>query len=104
MDEPIHKPSIEEASKLEFKTLSKHLKYAYLGLSKILSIIIASNLDQIQEEEFLVILKENKEATGWTMVDIKRINPSIIQHQIYLREKVKLIRDPKGDLTQLWRR
>ena len=46
MDESIHKPSIEEVLKLELKTLSKHLKYAYLGSSEILSVIITLDLDQ----------------------------------------------------------
>ena len=53
MDEPIHKPSIEEAPKLELKILLEHLKYVYLGPSETLSVIIISDLDQTQEEKFL---------------------------------------------------
>ena len=59
MDELISKPSIEEASKLWLKILLKHLKYAYLSPSKNLLVIIASDLDQTQEEELLAILKKN---------------------------------------------
>ena len=101
MDEPIHKPSIEEAPKLKLKTLPEHLKYAYLGPSETLSVIIASDLDQTQEKKILAVLRENKEAIGWTIADIKGISPSIIQHRIHLGEEAKPIETPKGDLTQL---
>ena len=61
---PSPKPSIEEASKLELKSLPEHLKYAYLDLEKTLPIIVTSNLNPKQEEELLAILRENWEAIG----------------------------------------
>jgi len=30
------------------------------------------------------VLRENREAIGWTMADIKEISPSIVQHRIHL--------------------
>ena len=57
MDESIHKPSIKEAPELKLKTLIKHLKYAYPDPSEILPVIIASNLDQTQEEKLLAIFR-----------------------------------------------
>ena len=64
MDEPIHEPSIEEVPKLKLKTLPQHLKYAYLGPSEILPVIIVSDLDQTKKEKLLAVLKENREAIG----------------------------------------
>ena len=98
MDEPIHKPLIEEAPKLELKILLEHLKYAYLSPSETLLVIITSDLDQIQEEKLLAILRENQKAIGWIMTDIKGISPSIVQHRIYL-EEAKPIRDPQRRLN-----
>lgn len=91
--EPLPKPSLEEALKLDLKPLLEHLKYAYLGLSKTLLVIIISNQDPTQEKESLAILRENRGAIGWTMMDIKEISPSIIQYRIHLREEAKLTRD-----------
>lgn len=88
--------STEEARILVLKTLLEHLKYAYLGPSETLPIIIASNLNQTQEKELLAILRENQEAIGWTMADIKGIRLSIVQHQIHLGKEAKPTRDPKG--------
>ena len=63
--------------------------------------IIASHLTEQQEEDLLVVLRENREAIGWTMADIKGISPSIVQHRIYLTEDAKLKRDPQRRLNPL---
>ncbi|GAV67099.1 hypothetical protein CFOL_v3_10608 [Cephalotus follicularis] len=61
------KPSIEEPPKLELKELPSTLKYSFLGENQTLPIIISSDLTPSQEEEVIDLLKENKEAIGWTM-------------------------------------
>ena len=48
--------------------------------------IIASHLTKQQEEDLLTVLRENQEAIGWTMADIKRIS---MQHRIHLTEDTK---------------
>lgn len=45
------------------------------------------------------MLKEHKEAIGWTMVDIKGISPTIVQHRIHLIEDAKPKRDPQRRLN-----
>ena len=92
--EPLSRPLVEETPKIELKPLPRHLKYVYLGLSKILSIIISAHLDPTQEEELLIVLRENQKALGGIMTDIKGISPSIVQHQIHLGEDAKPTRDP----------
>ena len=42
--------------------------------------IIASNLVDAQEEKLLEGLREYKEVIGWTIEDIKRINPSMVMY------------------------
>ena len=64
MVKPSPKLSIEEASKLELKPLSEHLKYIYLGPTKTLPVIVAFDLNLKQEEELLAILRENHEVIG----------------------------------------
>ena len=45
------------------------------------------------------ILKEHKEAIGWTIADIKGINPVDCMHRIYLEENVKPIREMQRRLN-----
>ena len=44
-------PSAVEPPKLELKTLPNTLKYAFLGSSKTLPVIIASDLDDLREHQ-----------------------------------------------------
>ncbi|XP_028799535.1 uncharacterized protein LOC114754862 [Neltuma alba] len=45
------KPSVDEPPVLELKTLPSHLKYAYLGNSTTLPVIVSSQLSTLQEEK-----------------------------------------------------
>ncbi|XP_075087738.1 uncharacterized protein LOC142169733 [Nicotiana tabacum] len=80
------KPSIEEAPKLELKPLPSYLRYAYLGSSETLQVIISSSLIDVQEEKLLRVFREHKKAIGWTIADIKGINPSFCMHKIFLED------------------
>ncbi|XP_070010083.1 uncharacterized protein [Nicotiana sylvestris] len=82
----VHGPSIEEAPKLELKTLPAHLRYTYLGNSETLPVIISSSLTSTQEEKLLRVLCEYKKAIGWTIADIKGISPSFCMHKIFLED------------------
>jgi len=53
-------PSIIEHPKLELKPLLDTLKYAFLGESETLSVIISSHLDKDQEEKLTDVLGEHK--------------------------------------------
>ena len=86
-------PPIGSSSFLELKILPKHPKYAYQGEQETLPVIVASNLTNRQEEDLMTILRKHKEAIGWTMIDIKGLTPTIVQHQIQLNEEAKPKRD-----------
>ena len=45
------------------------------------------------------VLRENKEAIGWTIEDIKGINPSLVMHKIHLEENSKPSREPQRRLN-----
>ena len=61
--------------------------------------IVASDLGDAQEKKLLDVLRENKEAIGWTIEDIKGISPSLIMHKIHLEENAKPSRKPQRRLT-----
>ncbi|XP_024024961.1 uncharacterized protein LOC112092618 [Morus notabilis] len=81
-----YKPSVEEPPVLELRPLPVHLRYAYLGDSDTLPVIIASGLNGMQEMQLLEVLKKFKHAIGWTIADIKGISPSIWMHKILLQD------------------
>ena len=82
-------PSIEKPPIVEEKQLPNHLRYAYLEKESTLPIIISSSLSNMEEEKLLKILKEHKEAIGWSLANIKVIRPSMCMHRILLEEDSK---------------
>ena len=93
------RPSVEEPPKLELKPLPENLEYAYLGENESLPVIISSDLTTGQKEALLDVLRENREAIGWTMADIKGISPTIVQHRIHLIDDAKPTRDAQRRLN-----
>ncbi|XP_075091810.1 uncharacterized protein LOC142171973 [Nicotiana tabacum] len=96
---PPAKPSIEEPPKLDLKPLPAHLRYAFLGPNSTLPVIISFGLLVVQVEKLLQILQECKIAIGWTMVDIKGINPSFCMYKIHLEEGHKPFREHQRRLN-----
>ena len=64
-------PSSELSPSLELKVLPEHLKYVYLGEQETFPVVIASHLNEGQEEDLKAILRKHREVIGWTMIDIK---------------------------------
>jgi hypothetical protein len=62
--------------KIELKTLPSHLKYAFLEEEDSKPVIISSSLSTHEENNLIQVLKDNKEAIGWALSDLKCINPS----------------------------
>nr|XP_027118586.1 uncharacterized protein LOC113735799 [Coffea arabica] len=94
-------PSVVQAPVLEMKPLPKHLKYTYLDDNETLPVIISAALLDTQKEKLIQILREYKEAIGWTIADIKGISPSICMHRIRLEENAKPVRQAQRRLNSL---
>ena len=72
---------------LELKTLPSTLKYAFLDEDKAKLVIISSKMDMKQEEQLLEKLRRNEDAIGWTLMDIKGLDPSLCTHRIFLEDE-----------------
>ncbi|XP_074297120.1 uncharacterized protein LOC141627798 [Silene latifolia] len=96
-DKPV--PSIVKAPIVEIKPLPSHLKYAFLGYEETLPVIISSKLSREQEEALIQVLKQHKEAIGWTMAGIKGISPTLCMHRILLEDEAKPVRQPQRRLN-----
>ena len=79
-------PSVERPLQLEQKSLPSHLRYAYLGESSTLPIIISASLTAVEEEKLLRVLRDPKNAIGWSLYELKRIHPSMCMHHILLED------------------
>ena len=90
-----------EPPKLELKPLPDTLKYAFLGSSETLPVIIASNLDDLKEPQLISVLQEHKEAIGWSIADIKGISPSVVMYRIHLEENTKTSSEPQRCLNPI---
>ena len=73
-------PSIEQLPKMEQKPLRSHLRYAYLGNASTLPVIISASLTAIEEDKLLRVVRDHKDALGWSLADLKRIHPSMCMH------------------------
>ena len=81
--------SCEQVPRLELKPLSKHLKYAFFGERKTLSVIVNAALNEEQLGNLLRVLMKHLKAIGWTISHIKGISPTICVHRILLEENSK---------------
>ena len=75
------------------------LKYAYLEEQEQCPVVISSLLSTSQEGSLLHILRENKQALGWKITNLKGISPEVCTHHIYLEEEVKSVRQPQRRLN-----
>jgi hypothetical protein len=91
--------AVPDSLKKELKPLQDNLKYKFLGPADSLPVIIASDLIDAQEKELLDVLREHKEAIGWTIDDIKGISPSLVMHKIHLEKNSKPSRKPQRRLN-----
>ncbi|XP_058185723.1 uncharacterized protein LOC131302946 [Rhododendron vialii] len=92
-------PSIEAPPKLELKPLPASLKYVFLGHDDTLPVIIASNLSSEQDGQLLKVLKKHKGAIGWSVADLKGIDPSVCMHRIHCEENAKPSREMQRRLN-----
>ena len=94
---PMDEPS------LDLKALLSTLKYAFLDEEKVKPVIILSTLDIKQEEKLLEVLRKNEEAIGWTLTDLKGLDPSLCTHHIFLEDELRPFREAQRRLNpRVW--
>ena len=81
--------SVPSSSSLGLKALLNKLKYTFLDPNESFPLIIANDLNLGQENQVLDFLRENKKALGRTLGSIRGINPTIVQHRIYLEDNAR---------------
>ena len=92
-------PSLISPPKLDLKPLPENLKYVYLGDDETLPVIISGVLKLDEEEKLVRVLKEHREAFGWTLADLKGLSPTLCTHTITLESGTRPRRDPQRILN-----
>ena len=88
-----------EPQKSDIKPLLVELKYAYVEEQEQYPVVISSLLSISHEDSLLDILRENKQAIGWEITDLKGISLAVCTHHIYLEEEAKSVRQPQRRLN-----
>lgn len=79
----------KKVPQVELKLLPPLLKYEFLGSNSTYPMIINANLSKIEIKKLLQELRLYQKAIGYTIDDIKCINPSICMHRILLEKNNK---------------
>jgi len=82
-------PLPKEAPKVELKPLPSNLRYEFLGPNSTYPVIVNACLNEVETEKLHYVLKKYPKAIGYTIDDIKGINPSLCMHRILLEEDYK---------------
>ncbi|CAJ2663002.1 unnamed protein product [Trifolium pratense] len=83
----------------ELKELPSHLKYVFLGEDSSQPAIISSELSSLEAEKLVRVLRDNKEAMGWSIEDLKGISPGFCMHKIKLEDEYKPVVQPQRRLN-----
>jgi len=79
----------KEAPKVQLKPLPPNLRYEFIGPNSTYPVIVNASLNEGETEKLLNILKKYPKVIGYTIEDIKGINPSLCMHRILLKEDYK---------------
>ena len=64
---------------------------------------ISSTLEIKQEEKLLEVLRKNEVAIGWTLTDLKGLDPSLCTHRIFLENELRPVREAQRRLNpRVW--
>jgi hypothetical protein len=83
----------------ELKPLPTHLKYEFLNCNKIFPVIMNASLAQDQTLELVEVLMEYRDVIGYSIADIKGIDPELCNHRIYLEDGTKPSREHQRRLN-----
>nr|GFC54170.1 hypothetical protein [Tanacetum cinerariifolium] len=84
--EPNTQPKEDKPPKVELKEFPPHIEYAFLGNNGEWPVIIAKDLSPNEKTDLINVLKTQKKAIAWKLMDIKGIDPEFCSHKILLED------------------
>ena len=87
----------------ELKPLPSTIKYAFLDSHQTKPVIISSQLNEEQEKRLLDVLRQNEQAIGWTLADLRGLEASLCTHRIFLEDESRPVREAQRRLNpKVW--
>ncbi|CAM8972423.1 unnamed protein product [Rhodiola kirilowii] len=76
----------KESCSVELKALPTSLRYEFLGPNSTLPIIVNASLNDDETLRLLDVIREHKDAIGYSIDDLKGISPNLCMHKINLED------------------
>ena len=65
--------------------------------------IIFSELNEEQEKRLLNVLRRNEQAIGWTLTDLRGLDPFLCTHCLFLEDESRPVREAQRRLNpKVW--
>jgi hypothetical protein len=93
------KPEEPQVLEVDLKTLPKGLKYKFLGPDMTYPVIVSDELSPEENKKLLNLLKKHKKVIGYSINDLKGLNPTFCTHRIPMEDQCKPIVDHQRRLT-----
>jgi hypothetical protein len=93
------KPEEPQVLEVDVKTLPKGLKYKFLGPDMTYPVIVSDELSPEENKKLLNLLKKHKKVIGYSINDLKGLNPTFCTHRIPMEDQCKPIVDHQRRLT-----
>jgi hypothetical protein len=97
----------KESCSVELKPLPTSLRYEFLGPNSTFPIIVNASLDDCQTLKLLDVVREHKDAIGYSIDDLKGISPNLCMHEINLesdsmpsRERARRLNPIVGEVVK----
>jgi len=89
----------EEPPPIELKQLLDNMRYEFLDNENKCPVIISKNLSENERNKLILVLVKHREAFGYTLSDIKGIDPSIVTHKITMLDDLEPVVDTQRRLN-----
>ncbi|CAM8963464.1 unnamed protein product [Rhodiola kirilowii] len=97
----------KESCSVELKALPTSLRYEFLGPNSTLPIIVNASLNANETLRLLDVVREHKDAIGYSIDDLKGISPNLCMHEINLesdslpsRERARRLNPIVGEVVK----
>ena len=90
-------PATETPSRppIELKPLPSGLRYAFLNSDVESPVIISDKLSEEETNKLIAVLEKHRSVLGYTLQDLKGINPALCTHRIPLDPAIAHSREPQ---------
>jgi hypothetical protein len=97
------KPEEPQVPEVDLKPLPKGLKYEFLGPDKTYPVFVSDELSPEENENLLILLKKHRKVIGYSINDLKSLNPAFCTHRIPMEDQCKPVVDHQRRLTHAMR-